>query len=167
MRNFLNGMMKIGIKKTKKRGFAMLELVITLGILSIITAISLPNYLYIKERSAVKSDIISSRNIVQGIKQARVTTDIFKDLDKDNIEIYIINFDNLSNFDLYINGIKQEKNELYNLFIGVNKPAVKDKIGYYIYIPKDNYKIDIQYITNNPDQPKAPIDPEQKRELLN
>lgn len=62
------------MKRNKKRkGFTLLEVVVVLGIMSMVIAISVPNYIDILRDSAVKTDLISAKNINKAIRELRIS----------------------------------------------------------------------------------------------
>lgn len=60
MLNFMN-------KKRKTNGFTLIELIIVIAIIAILAAIAVPKYLQVKEKSNIKADVASAKEIANEV----------------------------------------------------------------------------------------------------
>lgn len=56
IRNIMN-------KKSKKKGFTLIELIIVIAILAILAAVAIPKFMEVRNNANVKSDIANAKNI--------------------------------------------------------------------------------------------------------
>ena len=50
-------------KKSKSKGFTLIELIIVIAIIAILAAVAVPKYLEVKEKSVVKTDVSNAKVI--------------------------------------------------------------------------------------------------------
>lgn len=54
-------------KKSKSKGFTLIELIIVIAIIAILAAVAVPKYLEVKEKSVVKTDVSNAKVIYDSI----------------------------------------------------------------------------------------------------
>ena len=70
MLNFMN-------KKRKKTGFTLIELIIVIAIIAILAAVAVPKYLQVKEKSNIKADIATAKELADAVSGAASNSDKF------------------------------------------------------------------------------------------
>lgn len=58
---------KLMNKKSKSKGFTLIELIIVIAIIAILAAVAVPKYLEVKEKSVVKTDVSNAKVIYDSI----------------------------------------------------------------------------------------------------
>ena len=141
-------------KHKKKKGFTLIELVVTLAVLSIISLIAIPNFDKIRNDSLIKSDELTKKQIekiaTMELAQGNININNSPMNYNVNSELYVsYNRDNKILFNA--TNLNYEYKELEEAFKNVKKPQLKNEedkkriIGYLIRFYKDN-TINVSYL---------------------
>lgn len=126
MTNLLN-------KKTKKKGFTLIELIIVLAVMAIIAAIAIPSFSAVRNNSKVKADKQSEETIKRSVL-ALVADETIKQGTDNKTVTFTDGTQELANMTFSANWTDEEKNKFKEAVAEVKVPQESGKTKYTITI---------------------------------